>query len=82
MSLTNKLFSLLGFAEPVALKRFNGNNLFPNKALLLNIAKQVNSELSQVLAQLPFDVIGRLALPDFQDMIDTFEEHGRPVGVQ
>jgi 3-oxoacyl-[acyl-carrier protein] reductase len=57
MSLTNKLFSLLGFAEPVTLKRFNGANLLPEEVLLLSINKHVNTDIEQTLAQLNIKLV-------------------------
>jgi len=57
MSLTNKLFSLLGFAEPVTLKRFNGTNLLPKKVLLLGTSNQVSGDIHHALTQLNLNVI-------------------------
>jgi len=52
MSLTNKLFSLLGFAKPITLKRYNGHNNLPVSILVLNIATQSNEALNQLLTKL------------------------------
>lgn len=57
MNLTNKFFSLLGFAEPVTLKRFYGSNLLPEKVLLLSIHSQVNTDIEQGLTQLNVNII-------------------------
>lgn len=63
MSFTNKLFSLLGFAEPVTLKRFNGTNLLPEKVLLVSINNDVNTDIEQGLAS--FNVN---AIPHYDDI--------------
>jgi len=57
MSLTNKLFSLLGFAKPITLKRYNGHNHLPANTLVLNTATQSNEALNQLLTKLKFNVI-------------------------
>ncbi len=59
MSLTNKLFSLLGFAEPVTLKRFNSKNLLPERLFLLSIGEQVNADIQQALTELKLAVFER-----------------------
>ncbi|PCH96682.1 MAG: 3-oxoacyl-ACP reductase [Gammaproteobacteria bacterium] len=56
MSLTNKLFSLLGFAEPVILNRFNGNNILPKKLLLLSTNNQISPDIKQAITQLDIKV--------------------------
>jgi 3-oxoacyl-[acyl-carrier protein] reductase len=57
MSFTNKLFSLLGFTEPVYLKRFNGKNLLPENVLLLSTNDQISADIQQTLTQLPINII-------------------------
>lgn len=57
MSLTNKFFSLLGFPEPISLKRFNSKNSLPENVVLLSISKQINSNIEQALLQLPTNII-------------------------
>ncbi len=57
MSLTNKLFSLLGFAEPVTLNRFNSKNLFPEQVFLLSISAQVDVYIQQAVTELKLDII-------------------------
>lgn len=54
MSLTNKLFSLLGFAEPVTLNRFNGCNSLPQKVLLLSINQPVTPIMACIKASLRY----------------------------
>ena len=56
MNLTNKLFSLLGFAEPVTLNRYNGSNTMPAKLLLLSTANQVSPDIKQTIRQLGIEV--------------------------
>jgi 3-oxoacyl-[acyl-carrier protein] reductase len=56
MSVTNKLFSLLGFAEPIPLKRSNDNNILPEKIVLLSTNNQVEPNIKQVIAQLATDL--------------------------
>ena len=57
MSLTDKLFSLLGFAKPLPLKRCNGSNLLPNKVLVLSINGKLNSPIKNGLTQLSANLI-------------------------
>ena len=57
MSLTNKLFSLLGFAEPIALKRCNGTNQLPNNIGLVSIHEQVNMDIQQAILALKIETI-------------------------
>jgi 3-oxoacyl-[acyl-carrier protein] reductase len=57
MSLTNKLFSLLGFSDPMPLKRFNGTNLLPDNVLLITLAKEVNAEVLKTLTQLELNIV-------------------------
>lgn len=57
MSLTNKLFSLLGFAEPITLKRFDGSNLLPKKVLLFSTSDHFNADIQQALTQLTIPTI-------------------------
>lgn len=72
MSLSNKLFSLLGFPEPLPLKRSNDTNALPNKVLLVSArgqnsggeykggectGKQINADIHQSLSQLKIHVI-------------------------
>ena len=52
MTLTNKLFSLLGFSEPVSLKRHNGNNLLPKEVLCLSTSNKINEEMLTAINQL------------------------------
>jgi len=59
MSLTNKLFSLLGFAEPIALERFNGKNPLPEHVLFLSTSDHLNVDIHQTLAKLPINTIER-----------------------
>ena len=56
MNLTNKLFSLLGFAEPVTLNRYNGSNTMPAKLLLLSTANQVSPDIKQTIRQLGIEI--------------------------
>ena len=42
MSVTDKLFSLLGFPKPALLKRYNGHNNLPKNVLVLNLKPLVN----------------------------------------
>lgn len=53
MDLTNKLFSLLGFAEPIQLKRFNGKDHLPDKILLLSTSPKASEIVLQSLKGLP-----------------------------
>ena len=57
MSLTNKLFSLLGFAEPITLNRLNEVTPQLDSVLLLSTSDQVNSIIQQTLTQLPVNTI-------------------------
>lgn len=57
MNLTNKLFSLLGFAEPITLKRFNGKNSSPKKLLLLSINTAINDTLVQAINPLSANIV-------------------------
>lgn len=57
MSLTNKLFSLLGFAEPITLKRFNGANLLPEKVLSLSTSDHLNTDIQQALTHLNMSIL-------------------------
>lgn len=57
MSVTDKLFSLLGFPKPVFLKRDNGHNNLPKSVLILNAAKQNNKTIDQLLTGLQLNVI-------------------------
>lgn len=57
MSVTNKVFSLLGFPKPVLLKRDNGLNNLPMNVLILNTAKQNNKTIDQLLTKLQLNVI-------------------------
>ena len=52
MSVTDKVFSLLGFPKPVQLKRYNGHNDLPHNVLLLNTAKQHSKAINQLLTKL------------------------------
>ncbi|MFT5816394.1 MAG: 3-oxoacyl-[acyl-carrier protein] reductase, partial [Psychroserpens sp.] len=60
MSLTNKLFSLLGFAEPISLKRFNGTNPLPENVLLISTNKHLNKDINQALAQISINIVDNL----------------------
>jgi len=60
MNFINKLFSVLGFAEPVTLKRFTGNNLLPEKIFLLSINNQSSDLLKQAINQLKITVCEKL----------------------
>ena len=51
MSLTDKLFSLLGFAEPLPLNRLNNTNQLPENVFLLSISEHVNSHIEKALTQ-------------------------------
>jgi len=57
MSVTDKLFSLLGFPKPVILKRDNGHNNLPMNVLILNTAKKNNKNIVQLLTELPIEII-------------------------
>lgn len=57
MTLTNKLFSLLGFAEPVTLKRFDDCNLLPKNVLLLNINECANVDINRTISQLELTTV-------------------------
>lgn len=57
MSITDKLFSLLGFPKPILLKRDNGHNNLPMSVLILNTAKQNNKTIDQLLTKLQLNVI-------------------------
>ena len=61
MNLTNKLFSLLGFAEPVTLNRYNGSNTMPAKLLLLSTANQVSPDIKQTIRQLGIEITENLS---------------------
>jgi 3-oxoacyl-[acyl-carrier protein] reductase len=60
MSLTNKLFSLLGFAEPISLKRSNGTNPLPENVLLISTNEHLNKDINQALAQISINIIDNL----------------------
>lgn len=57
MSVTNKVFSLLGFPKPVPLKRYNGHNNLPNNVLVLSVAQQHNSTIHQLLTKLELKLL-------------------------
>lgn len=57
MSVTDKLFSLLGFPKPALLKRYNGHNNLPNNVLVLNTAKKNNKDINQLLTKLRLNII-------------------------
>lgn len=61
MNLTNKLFSLLGFAEPVNLSRFNGNNLLPESMVVISLASGLSKVIESSLSHLS---ISQLKLND------------------
>lgn len=56
MSVTDKIFSLLGFPKPVQLKRYNGDNKLSENVLILNVAKQHNKSLHQLLSKLALNI--------------------------
>lgn len=53
MNLTNKIFSLFGFAEPIPLQRANNTNLLAKEIQLCSIGEKVNVDIQQTLTQLP-----------------------------
>jgi len=57
MNLTNKLFSLLGFAEPVALERSNGINELPESTLFIGTSDHLNVDIQKALEQLKVNII-------------------------
>jgi 3-oxoacyl-[acyl-carrier protein] reductase len=56
MQLTNKLFSLLGFAQPIELKRFNGKNHCPERLLCLSTSPNVSAIVQHTLQLMPTHV--------------------------
>jgi len=59
MTITNKLFSLLGFPEPIDLKRFNNSNASANILLYISIHKEKDSNLQETLPLLGLDIIDK-----------------------
>ena len=57
MSLSDKLFSLLGFAEPTPLKRSNKTNQLPKSVLLLSVSESLNADVEQTFATLATNTI-------------------------
>jgi len=60
MTLTDKLFSLLGFAEPVTLKRATDKNILPEIIYLLSLNNQINSSIQNATAQLNSKIVNDL----------------------
>ncbi len=55
MNLTNKVFSLLGFAEPVNLSRFNGDNLLPEATIVISLESELAKVIETSLNHLPIN---------------------------
>ena len=55
--LTNKLFSILGFAPPVDLLRFNGDNLLPESVMMLSLSSSCSPIITQSVDRLGLNVI-------------------------
>jgi 3-oxoacyl-[acyl-carrier protein] reductase len=56
MSVTDKIFSLLGFPKPVQLKRFNEHNPLPKNVLLLSTVNQHSKAINQLLTKLELNI--------------------------
>lgn len=57
MTITNKLFSLLGFAEPMTLKRLTSCNLNPEKTLLLSLSAHSNKAIEEAIKKFTQSII-------------------------
>ena len=51
-NLTNKLFSLLGFAPPIDLLRFNGDNLLPESVLVISLSSSCSETITNSVASI------------------------------
>lgn len=57
MTITNRIFSLLGFPEPTNLLRFNDKNLLPKSLLAVALTSEISPIIDGCLQRLPINVI-------------------------
>ena len=60
-AITNKIFSLLGFPQPVNLLRFDGTNLLPESVLALSISSDISPVITDCLKRLSVKVLGEFS---------------------